>query len=183
MTNFLIDLFQENRLHSITYAEPYAGGAGAAINLLLGNHVNEIIINDANIGIYSFWHFLLTEPERFIQTVLDIPVTLTEWHRQNQIIIGQDRNWASRIIVVQEGVVPFGVPDPTDGSEDSFLWRYDAYFHKYDKTKEKELILQLSKRIPILAANQSGDFQNKEWLYERIHRRSRRCRKLPFRLR
>lgn len=86
MTNFLIDLFQENRLHSITYAEPYAGGAGAAINLLLGNHVNEIIINDANIGIYSFWHFLLTEPERFIQTVLDIPVTLTEWHRQKQII-------------------------------------------------------------------------------------------------
>ena len=24
MTNFLIDLFQENRLNSITYAEPYA---------------------------------------------------------------------------------------------------------------------------------------------------------------
>ena len=89
-------------------------------------------------------------------------------NRQNQIIIGQDRNWASRIIVVQEGVVPIGVPDPTDGSEDSFLWRYDAYFHKYDKTKEKELILQLSKRIPILAANQSGDFQNKEWYRDLI---------------
>lgn len=85
MTPFLVDLFRQNGLKNVVYAEPYAGGAGAAINLLLGNYVNEIIINDANIGIYSFWHFLLTEPERFIQTIQDIPVTLTEWRHQKDI--------------------------------------------------------------------------------------------------
>lgn len=85
MTPFLIDLFRQNGLENVVYAEPYAGGAGAAINLLLGNHVNNIIINDANIGIYSFWHYLLTEPERFIQVIQDIPVTLAEWHHQKDI--------------------------------------------------------------------------------------------------
>ena len=85
MTPFLIDLFRQNGLENVVYAEPYAGGAGAAINLLLGNHVNEIIINDANLGIYSFWHFLLTEPDRFIQTIQDIPVTLAEWRHQKDI--------------------------------------------------------------------------------------------------
>ena len=86
MTPFLVDLFRENGLQHIVYAEPYAGGAGAAINLLMENYVDRIIINDANIGIYSFWHFLITEPDRFIQTIEEIPVTLTEWYRQKEII-------------------------------------------------------------------------------------------------
>ena len=66
MTNFLVDLFRTNNLRHITYVEPYAGGAGAAINLLIQGAVEDIIINDANIGVYSFWNALLTEPERFI---------------------------------------------------------------------------------------------------------------------
>ena len=85
MTHFLIELFNENGLQNVTYVEPYAGGAGAAINLLLGNHVNNIIINDANIGIYSFWHYLLTESDKFINTVQRMPVTLAEWFQQKQI--------------------------------------------------------------------------------------------------
>ena len=52
MTNFFVNLFKENGLQDIVYAEPYAGGAGAAINLLMQNKVDDIIINDANIGIY-----------------------------------------------------------------------------------------------------------------------------------
>jgi len=86
MTNFFVDLFHRNGLQEIVYAEPYAGGAGAAINLLLNGHVNEIIINDANIGIYSFWNALVNESEKFIQTINTIPVTLTEWYTQRDIL-------------------------------------------------------------------------------------------------
>ena len=52
MTPFFIDLNQVNEMHGVHYAEAYAGGAGTAINLLLGGHVNKILINDANICIY-----------------------------------------------------------------------------------------------------------------------------------
>ena len=86
MTNFFINLFRENGLQDIVYAEPYAGGAGAAINLLMQNVVDDIIINDANIGIFSFWNSLINDSENFMQAIADIPVTITEWHRQRAIL-------------------------------------------------------------------------------------------------
>ena len=86
MTNFFINLFRENELQDIVYAEPYAGGAGAAINLLMQNVVDDIIINDANIGIFSFWNSLINDSENFMQAIADIPVTITEWHRQRAIL-------------------------------------------------------------------------------------------------
>lgn len=86
MTNFFIELFRLNGLQDVVYAEPYAGGAGAAINLLLQNQVNSVMINDANIGVFSFWNSLIHDSERFIQVIKDIPVTLTEWNRQRTII-------------------------------------------------------------------------------------------------
>lgn len=88
MTNFFVDLFRRNGLQDVVYAEPYAGGAGAAINLLLNGNVNEIVINDANVGIYSFWNAIVNEPDRFIQVVNDIPVTLEEWYKQRNILAG-----------------------------------------------------------------------------------------------
>ena len=54
MTPFFIDLFNANSMKNMVYAEPYAGGAGTAINLLLNDNVDRILINDANVCIYSF---------------------------------------------------------------------------------------------------------------------------------
>ena len=66
--------------------EPYAGGAGAAFNLLMQGAVDNIMINDANIGIFSFWNSLLNDSEHFIQVIKDIPVTIDEWHRQKRVL-------------------------------------------------------------------------------------------------
>ena len=86
MTSFLVDLFCANDMQHITYVEPYAGGAGAALNLLIQDAVDNIIINDANIGIYSFWNSILNDSDRFLQVIKDIPVTIGEWHRQRRIL-------------------------------------------------------------------------------------------------
>lgn len=86
MTNFLIELFQTNQLGHISYAEPYAGGAGAAINLVLLGYARDIYINDANIGVYSFWHYLTRYPNEFIERVIYCPVTIDEWYRQREVI-------------------------------------------------------------------------------------------------
>lgn len=86
MTSFLVDLFRANNMQHITYVEPYAGGAGAAFNLLMQGAVDNIMINDANIGIFSFWNSLLNDSEHFIQVIKDIPVTIDEWHRQKRVL-------------------------------------------------------------------------------------------------
>lgn len=81
-------------------------------------------------------------------------------NKQNQIIIANKSDFRAGVHVVQEGVASIPIPHTTD---DSFLWRYDAYFHKYDKDKEKELILKLSEKIPLLAEPMSDDFKDEEW--------------------
>ena len=86
MTSLFIEMFEINHLEHITYAEPYAGGAGTAINLLLGNKVNRIFINDANIGIYSFWTAILNDTRRFVDLILTVPLTLDEWRIQHGLL-------------------------------------------------------------------------------------------------
>ena len=49
-----------------TYIEPFAGGAGVAIELLEKDIVSNIVINDLDKGVYSFWRAVLTETDRFI---------------------------------------------------------------------------------------------------------------------
>lgn len=47
------DIIDKNNLHN-TYIEPFAGGAGLALKLLLNNDVKRIIINDSDLAKYAF---------------------------------------------------------------------------------------------------------------------------------
>lgn len=85
MTPFFEELLKHNSLQKVIYSEPYAGGAGAAVNLLLNGSIEEIRINDASVGIFSFWNSLLTESDRFLNKVDRIEVTLKEWQIQRSI--------------------------------------------------------------------------------------------------
>lgn len=55
------------------YCEPFSGGAGVAIELLLNNKVHGIILNDFDIGIYSIW-----------KAILDDTNDLSNWFRIHQ---------------------------------------------------------------------------------------------------
>ena len=55
LTDFVSHTLEINSIKNSIYCEPFCGGAGVAINLLLKNKVDKIILNDYDIGIYSFW--------------------------------------------------------------------------------------------------------------------------------
>lgn len=157
MTNFFVDLFHRNGLQEIVYAEPYAGGAGAAINLLLNDHVNEIIINDANIGIYSFWNALVNESDRFIQTINTIPVTLTEWYTQRDILqkstkpsfeLGVATFFMSR--TNRSGVIFGGaIGGSTEKKQSTAKYKIDCRFNKQDLIQRLEIIAANNERIKV----------------------------------
>lgn len=157
MTNFFVDLFQRNGLQEIHYAEPYAGGAGAAINLLLNNHVDKIIINDANIGIYSFWYSLVNESDRFIQAIQNIPVTLIEWYKQRDVI--QKSNEPSFELGVatffmsrtnRSGVIFGGaIGGSTEEKQSKAKYKIDCRFNKLDLIQRLETIAANKKRINV----------------------------------
>lgn len=157
MTDFFVDLFRENGLHEIVYAEPYAGGAGAAINLLLNGHVSEIIINDANIGIYSFWSALVTESDRFIQTISTIPVTLSEWYKQREVLqksikpsfeLGVATFFMSR--TNRSGVIFGGaIGGSTEEKQNKAKFKIDCRFNKQDLIQRLEIIVANKEKIKV----------------------------------
>ena len=69
----------------VTYIEPFAGGAAIAIDLLLRNVVTNIVINDLDRNIYSFWKACVEDAENFIDRIYSTPVTLDVWKKQREI--------------------------------------------------------------------------------------------------
>ena len=69
---FVGNALADNEING-TYVEPFAGGAGVAINLLLANKVEDIVINDLDDGVYSFWKTVVTDPEYLLKRIRKVP--------------------------------------------------------------------------------------------------------------
>lgn len=85
MTAYVEYIIKKQHLSSPIYCEPFSGGAGVSIALLLSNTVDTIILNDYDPSIYSVWYAVLNEPQRLSETILNIPITIDEWYRQKDI--------------------------------------------------------------------------------------------------
>lgn len=155
LTDFLADVLAENELQDGTYIEPYAGGAGAAINLLLSEHVQHIILNDADPCVYAFWQAILTRTSEFIKRIENTPISIEEWKRQRNIYRRQKSH--SRIKVAfasfylnrcnRSGIIVNG--GPIGGFEQNGKWKLDARFNKGGLVRRIEKIRLYRDRIEI----------------------------------
>lgn len=85
LARFLTDLLDANDLRGCAYFEPFAGGAGAALNLLCRDVVERVHINDADPRVYAFWSAVLRENDRFVGRIQSVRLDILEWHRQNAV--------------------------------------------------------------------------------------------------
>lgn len=81
--NYVSELVKENKC--TTYIEPFCGGGGVALELLLNGVVKNIIINDYDRTIFYFWDSVLRNTDEFIQLIQDSPVDINEWYKQKAI--------------------------------------------------------------------------------------------------
>ena len=140
MTPFFIDLIRVNGLQNVSYAEPYAGGAGTAINLLLDGQVSKIYINDANIAIFSFWEYAINEAERFIDKIQKTPVDLQNWQYFHNFIknaeepsfeLGFATFFLSR--TNRSGILTAGpIGGASQDKQDKAAYKIDCRFNKQD---------------------------------------------------
>lgn len=77
---FMASLIQENGLEGCSYAEPFAGGAGLALHLLMKGIVSEIHLNDFDHSIYSIWYTILYNPAAFCEWVSHVDVNMETWN-------------------------------------------------------------------------------------------------------
>lgn len=82
---FMTKLLEENNMVGTDYAEPYAGGAGLALKLMMDEYVGDIYINDLDPSIYAFWNAILTRPDDFCKWIEEVPVTVKQWLYYKQI--------------------------------------------------------------------------------------------------
>lgn len=84
-SNTVKDIIEQNSLYDSIYIEPFAGGAGVALSLLLSQYVKEIVLNDINYQLFSFWKTLIYQPDYLLRKVQDADLTITEWEKQRNI--------------------------------------------------------------------------------------------------
>ena len=119
------------------YIEPFAGGAGVAIELLEKGVVSEIVINDLDKGIYSFWRAILEETDRFLEQLSRVPLTIDEWNRQRNICFENNKKYSFELGFAtfymnrtnRSGIIKAGA---IGGMEQSGLWKLDARFNRED---------------------------------------------------
>lgn len=68
-----------NNLSTGHYLEPYAGGAGVALELLFQGVAEHIHINDLDPAIYDFWKAVTTVPDELLRLLHDTPVNIEQW--------------------------------------------------------------------------------------------------------
>ena len=174
LTGFLAQTIELNSLSGCLYFEPFAGGAGAALRLLLEGVVSELHLNDRDPRIAAFWNAALNESERFIEAILTVPVNTMEWHKQREICYNPalskpfelgfatfylNRCNRSGVII---GAAPIG------GYAQKGHWKIGTRFYRK----------QLAKRIRVLASRRDQihvtGMDAKDFLVEHLPRSRRR---------
>lgn len=75
----------DNNLQDKAYTEPFAGGFGIGIKLLLNNDVQYAIINDFDYHIYAIWQCVFFKTEKLVELIKNTPITLQTWEQQKKI--------------------------------------------------------------------------------------------------
>jgi DNA adenine methylase len=176
LTEFIAETLRINGLTDCKYVEPFAGGAGAALNLLVLEHVGSIHLNDLDDGVYCFWKSVITKTSALAQLIRKTEVSVAEWHRQRAIaqkgskVSQLDRGFAFFFLnrCNRSGVFNAG---PIGGQKQTGNYLIDARFNREDLISRIEAIAEykdrifLSKRSAIPFLKTLGDLQEDYFVY------------------
>lgn len=152
LSPFIEELIIENNIKDGNYVEPYAGGAGVGIQLLLTRKVSNIHLNDSDFGIYSFWHSVINKPEELCKMISSASMTVDEWRKRKEIVKKCDKrkilelgfsvfylNRCNRSGVLSAGVI--------GGLDQTGNYKMDARFSRNDLIRRIEAIARFKDNI------------------------------------
>jgi len=82
----VVGILKKNDLQDAIYVEPFCGGSGLAIKLLLCNEVSSIVINDIDPAIYAFWYCVLNKTKELCSRLTECIITIEERDKQIRIL-------------------------------------------------------------------------------------------------
>lgn len=153
LAGFIGLAIQNLNIQNCTYVEPFAGGAGVALSLLLNGAVDHIVINDYDKAIYSFWRAVKQEPNALIDKIQRTPISIEEWDKQKAIYLNEkayslDLAFATLFLnrTNRSGILNAG---PIGGHSQSGDWKLNVRFDKDAIISKIAAIAQVKDRITI----------------------------------
>ena len=137
-----------------TYIEPFAGGAGVALMLLMEGYVDDIVINDYDKAIYSVWRALISEPENLVDRILDTPINIDEWKKQKEIYVEQNKKYSLDLAFAtfflnrtnRSGILKGG---PIGGFEQTGNYGIDARYNAEKLVERIRAVAKYKKHIKV----------------------------------
>jgi DNA adenine methylase len=151
---YIKQLLKQNDLLDGEYAEPYAGGAAIALELLLQEYVSHIHINDISKPVHAFWKSVLSNTDPLVKLVRDTPLTVRTWDKQKKILanpkdhddlqIGFAMFYLNR--TNRSGILNGGI---IGGRDQSGPWKIDARYNAPELAHRIESIANRASRISL----------------------------------
>lgn len=137
-----------------TYIEPFAGGAGVALMLLIEGYVNDIVINDYDKAIYSVWRAIVDESENFIDRITQTQVNIDEWKKQKEIYTIKNKKYSLDLAFAtfflnrtnRSGILKGG---PIGGFEQKGNYKIDARYNSDKLIERIQTIAKYKKHIKV----------------------------------
>lgn len=154
MYKIIKDIINNNNINDFTYIEPFSGGCGLGIKLLLKGEAKKLVINDLDYSIYSFWYSILNHTEEFCELITNTPINIDEWHKQKDILF----NYKNRSILElgfatfflnrtnRSGILKAG---PIGGYNQDGNYLIDCRFNKKDLIKKIKEITKYKNNIEL----------------------------------
>ena len=152
LAKFFEELLAANQLVGGDYVEPYAGGAGIALELLRKDVVGKVHLNDASRAIFAFWDSVLNETDTLVRLIHDATLSIEEWRSQREILRRE-----SEFDLLSVGFAFFylnrcnrsGIPNGgvIGGLQQTGKWKIDARFNKAELIRRIEAVASWKSRI------------------------------------
>lgn len=86
---FVAEIMESHGLAGGHYLEPYAGGAGVALELLFHGHASHIHINDFDPAVNAFWVAVTQHPEELLALLWKTTVDMDQWFHWRSVLRGE----------------------------------------------------------------------------------------------
>lgn len=139
---------------TVTYVEPFAGGAAIALGLLHQGIVAHAVIGDADPRIAAFWRVATKQHDSLVSKIQDCDVSMQTWHAQREIVsrgsfddleLGFATFFLNR--TNHSGVIDAG---PIGGMEQKGKWLMNCRFNKPRLIERLETVRDLADKITVI---------------------------------
>ncbi len=151
---FIAKIMEANGLFGGHYFEPYAGGAGVALELLFQGHVSHVHINDIDPAVYAFWVSVTEHADELLDLLESVPITMEQWFKWRSVLRGEnganvvEKGFATLFLnrTNRSGILKAGV---IGGKEQIGTYKLDARFKKDVIAARIKKISECASRISV----------------------------------